>query len=489
MQYRRTAEILDEGRLLHQKALECQFTDPRQFDELMARAEYIYNQYLNKNPGDPNVVHLLGSQFMLRGWNGLATMMFNAVVQSVPTFGPAWNHLGICLQREHRHEAANVAFEQAEIHLKGDEHWADIPANRAGSYINVGEPEVALGHAERALAHDPNNPHARWHKALALLELQRWTPGWEFWEARKQTGANTSFKPRNYHGDAQTPEWDGKSGKLVVIHGEQGLGDEIMFASCIPDAVRANPGIRFVLECNPRLADLFRVSFPTVEVFGTHKRDGREWLKPGELPDYKVALGSLPGFYRPDNASFPGAPFVVTEEVRAREWREKLRDLPRRPNIGIAWQGGAQTTRVDLRSVQLGSLYPVLSQPANFISLQYTTLAQQECDEFFATTGIRVHHWEKAAHGDNMADQAALISQLDAVVTVCQTCVHVAGALGTPAMVLVPSGPSWRYGVTGNMPWYQSVDLFRQAKSGDWTATVAQVAGRLRSLITQREAA
>lgn len=488
MQYRRTAEVLNEGRLLHQKALEVQLTDHRQFDELMARAEYIYNQYLNKNPGDPNVVHLLGSQFMLRGWNGLATMMFNAVVQAAPEFGPAWNHLGICLQREHRHEAANVAFEQAEIHLKGDEHWADIPANRAGSYINVGQPEVALAHAERALAHEPTNAHARWHKALALLELQRWTPGWEYWEARKQTGANTSYKPRNYHGETETPEWDGKSGNLVVIHGEQGLGDEIMFASCIPDAVRANPGIRFVLECNPRLADLFTIAFPTVQVVGTHKRDGREWLQPGELPDYKVALGTLPKFYRPDDKSFPGVPFLVPHGQRVQEWRDKINALPKRPNIGIAWQGGAQSTRVDLRSIHLGALYPVLSQNANFVSLQYTDLAQQECDEFEQTTGIKIHHWEKAAHGDNMADQAALISQLDAVVTVCQTCVHVAGGLGIPTMVLVPSGPSWRYGVTGNMPWYQSVDLYRQAKGEPWERPIQQVAARVAGIL-MREAA
>lgn len=486
MQFRRTIDVLMEGRQFHEKALSHP-DGSRERKEAIGKAEYLYHQYLNKNPSDPNAIHLLGSLYMMLGFNGLATMMFRAVVGVAPDFGPAWNHLGICLQRENHYAQADHAFEQAEQYLQDDEHWADIPSNRAGSFINVGKPEVALGHANRALERAPNNGHARWHKGLALLEMQNWAEGWDFYESRMEIDSGTSFKKRNYHPDGETPLWDGNGGKIVVVHGEQGLGDELLSASCLPDAIRANPDTQFVVECNPRSADLLARAFPTVKVVGTHKLDGREWIT-DTLPDAKVAIGSLPKFYRRKDADFPGTPFLVADPLKARTWRQRLDALPG-PRIGIAWQGGAERTRVDLRSTQLGGLYQILSLPASFISLQYTPAAQAECDDFEATTGIKVHHWPEAAQAENLDDLAAMISQLDLVVTVCQTCVHIAGGLGVPTAVMVPTGPSWRYGITGNMPWYGSVDLYRQEIDGEWGEPVARIAGRVRDLIEQREAA
>lgn len=438
-------------------------------------AESMYNALLNKSPGNHFILFQLGTLHMQKGNSGLAVELLNKSVERNPDFGPAWNHLGICLKKVDHNKSSDFAFEQAEKYLP---NVADIPNNRAAIYVNNGTPEECLKHANKALAIDPNHSMARWHKALALLEMQKWDEAWPWHEARLDPGSGCDVAHRNYSKDSETPWWDGKSKGLVVVHGEQGLGDEIMFSSCLPDALKT--GAKFVIECNPRLQGLFQRSFPECEVFGTHKTDGEEW-KNGRSVDFKIALGSLPKFCRKKEEDFPGEPFLKADPERAKVYRQRLYAISDKPKIGIAWQGGVRRTRADLRSIHLPLLKPILEQDADFISLQYHQTAKDDCEELFEKTGLVVQHWEEAATGADMDDQAALVSQLDLVITVCQTCNHVAGGLGVPCWIMVPSRPSWREGVTGNMPWYESVTLYRQTE--DWSQVINQVSNDLKGFL------
>jgi hypothetical protein len=273
-----------------------------------------------------------------------------------------------------------------------------------------------------------------------------------------------------------TPWWDGKSKGLVVIHGEQGLGDEVMFSTCIPDAIET--GAELVFECSPRMKELFTRSFPDIRVIGTHRLDGSEW-RDGRKVDYKVALGSLPKFWRRSEDAFPGSPYLKPDPRKVRYWRKRLAQLGPRPKIGIAWQGGAHTTRMDLRSIMLPLWKDILSEDADFISLQYTKAATREVQEMKDDHGIQIYHWKEAAEAKCMDDYAALESCCDLVISVCQTAIHLAGGLGVPCWCLTPSGPAWRYGVTGNMPWYDSVDLIRQKPGEDWGPVLAEVSRRM----------
>ena len=458
MRFVNTVELFDKAQEAHKKG---------DFDT----ADKMYNALLSKSLDNPNVLFLLGTVNMQKGNNGLAILLLNRCIERMPkdkdseeALGAAWNHLAICLKKEDHVKSADFAYEQAEKYLK----QPGIPANRASIYINNGTPEKCIEHANRSLGIDPNFIMAKWHKALGLLELQKWDEAWEWHEARLHPDSACDVGNRKY-GDEETPLWDGGSKGLVAVHGEQGLGDEIMFASCIPDAIKS--GANLVIEPNPRLHGLFKRSFPECEVYGTHKSDGSEW-KNGRKVDYKIALGSLPKFYRRKESDFPGKPYLIADPERAAFYRKRLDDIGTRPKIGIAWQGGVMKTGVSLRSIYLPDLEPILSQDADFISLAYHSTAEMDIAELEKKTGLVVHHWKEAASGEDMDDQAALISQLDLVITVCQTAVHVSGGLGIPCWVLTPSKPSWRYGVVGNMPWYESVDLYRQKKDEDWKPVI-----------------
>jgi hypothetical protein len=132
-----------------------------------------------------------------------------------------------------------------------------------------------------------------------------------------------------------------------------------------------------------------------------------------------------------------------------------------------------------LRSVTLADWRPVFALPgAAFVSLQYHRDAAEEVAAFGRESGMVIHHWQEAI--DDYDETAALVCALDAVVSVCTTIIHLAGALGRPVVALVPSAPEWRYGLEGErMPWYPSVRLLRQRVGGEWGEVMAQAAARL----------
>jgi ADP-heptose:LPS heptosyltransferase len=196
---------------------------------------------------------------------------------------------------------------------------------------------------------------------------------------------------------------------------------------------------------------------------------------------------------------------MVPDERKRALWGEKLRFLDHgrsRPNIGIAWQGGVETTRFAARSFPPETYLPMMGAvDANWISLQYDTTAQECVDRVRANHGVKIHHWPEAVEAidkvtkknRNIDDLVALISRLDLVVSVCQTAVHIAGALGVPCLCLTTSEPSWRYGVGGrgeneDMPWYGSVKLIRQERGmRDWAQAIEDATANVLAFNTCRE--
>ena len=167
-------------------------------------------------------------------------------------------------------------------------------------------------------------------------------------------------------------------------------------------------------------------------------------------------------------------------------WQEKLAALGRGLKIGIAWRGGLGKTRRHFRSIHLGEWAPILTTPGcHFISLQYGSVAQDlaECSQ---ACGIQPHHWDEPI--ENIDELAGLITALDLVITVCNSWVHLSGALGNPVWVLVPHIPEWRYLLEGEqLPWYSSAKLFRQPNSGQWSAPIQRVREALTFLSGEQE--
>ncbi len=416
-------------------------------------------ELLNEEPNDPMVLFLLGQLFAEAEKYGLAVQFFTRVTELEPKRAPAWNNLGMALEGLHMREKARQAFREA---MRLDPNNPNYPANLAVTYLEHGEPDVALAWAKKALAMKEDHAGARGTLAFASLALGDWKTGWANYDAN----LGGKFRKEKAFG----PRWDGKEAQRVVFYGEQGLGDEIQYASCLPDVKRlvAEP----VIECDHRLEGLFRSSFPWAEVHGTRREELPAWA---EKPvNAQCALGSLPQFVRPTPGSCPRTPYLTADPERCVQWRALFDSWPKKRVIGLCWSGGRGVTHSKRREIGLEAFRPLIEVvDAHFVSLQYRDPAEE-----IAQTGLPVRHFPWATGSANYDDTAALVAELDMVVGIHTSAQHLAGALGVPGVVLVPSIPSWNY-AQDEWPWYGSARLYRQKSGEEWSETVKRLTKEL----------
>jgi tetratricopeptide (TPR) repeat protein len=432
----------------------------------------ICNEILNEKIDVPEAIFLIGHCLIDSGKFGLAHTMYMQFLRLKPNTAAAWNNLGRCYQECGLLDEAERCFKRA---LKLEPEDSAAMANLGLIHLHRCEPELSIRYTQDALKITPHFKNARFTLAMAKLMNWRWGDAWEDFEAT--VGYDRDRKERVY-GDE--PRWDGTKGRCVVAYGEQGLGDEISFGSCIPDLVRDCS--EAVIECDSRLKGLFQRSFPNAKVYGTRFSDVIDWADAHKV-DGRVAFGSLPKYYRTSAEAFPGTPYLVADPERRTQWRALLDSLGPKPKIGIAWQGGSNKTGKSRRSVSLESLLPLLRQDATFISLQYKD-PTEEIEAFSERHGIKIHHWKRAAEAVDYDETAALVSELDMVVSVTTAVIHLSGALGVPCLVLTPKHPRWFYGLQGDtLPWYKSVQLIRQKKANDWLDPINEAAVRVRTFV------
>lgn len=373
----------------------------------------------------------------------------------------AWLNLGSVLQDAGRLDEALAALEAASERAALD---ADVLAALSSVHLRLGDASEAQRLASLAMERDPGHADATLALAHAQLASANFAEGWVNYEARLRSGSSPARR-------FPYPAWRGEplAGKSVLVWGEQGLGDEIMFASCVPDLVAA--GADCTLDCSPRLRTLFARSFPQVRLMGH-----------GAPIDVQVSMGSLPLMFRRTPGAFPRHDGYLqpNPEYRA-AWRERLRALGPGLKAGIAWRGGLMRTGRLQRSLDIEALTSLLRTPGvRWTSLQHGQTAG-EIASLRKSGGIELEAWDDAL--TDLDQTAALISALDLVITVCSTVVHLAGAVGRPTWVLAPHAPAWRYLLAGReMPWYPSVVLYRQSSHGDWNGVVSTVASDLQCL-------
>jgi tetratricopeptide (TPR) repeat protein len=341
---------------------------------------------------------------------------------------------------------------------------------------HLGERARARELLEQALELDPNDGHSRYNLGLHHLKYGEYAAGWDGYAARLNF---QSFIGK--HRRVPLPEWNGAplEGRSVVVMPEQGLGDEIMFGSCIPElAARAR---HVVIECDAKLEAIFRRSFRQCTVVSRQRTIANDWLRRlDSAPEFQVAAGSLAQLFRRSLDAFPQRSFLEADPASVARWRAQLEALGPGRKIGLSWRGGVAYTGRRRRSLSLEQLLPLLRLPdIQFVNLQYTDVAD-EMRTLEARHGIRVHHWQEAI--DDYDQTAALVCALDGVLTVCTAIVHLSGALGRPALVMAPFGADWRYGGSGErMAWYPTVRLIRQARLNEWGEVLQEAASRLRA--------
>jgi len=384
-------------------------------------------------------------------------------------------NLGYVLGKLEHYERALALLEQL---------CARLPITQVGAWLNYalalgahGETRKADEIYERILAIEPNHVSARWNRAHFLLAERDFERGWRDYEWRF---LSESLGPPRLIPFAP---WRGEplEGRTLLVSAEQGLGDQIMFASCIPElAARAG---RVVLECTTRLEALFRRSFPAVQVIGSRQEQEAPWLREVGEVDFHASAGSLPRYLRNRLEDFPRqAGYLHADPDRVRYWKSRLDALGPGLKVGLSWRGGTNATRRRLRTLRLADLQPLVATPGcRFVNLQYDDCAE-ELEAFRAQTGVKIAHWPEAIR--DYDETAALCSALDLTVSVCTSVIHLNGALGRPVWIMVPSAPEWRYGFRGDgLPWYPSARLFRQADRSRWEPVVDEVAARLRERV------
>jgi tetratricopeptide (TPR) repeat protein len=381
-----------------------------------------FNAALAAMPGHPTVLYNRGSALSELGRYADAVADFDRALAALPAHARAWNNRGRALQQLNRHAEAVQGFDKAINLQKND---ADAQSNRA----------------------------------LSLLTLGDFEEGFKQYEWRWKRSGMTDTR-RGYN----RPLWLGEfplGRKTILLHAEQGLGDTVQFARYAP--LLAGAGATVVLEVQPELKALLS------QIDGVASCHAR-----GEpLPPYDVhcPLGSLPLIFKTEATNIPAdIPYVQADATRVEKWRPKLRAMSGK-RVALAWAGQANHANDRNRSVDLKLLAPLLALDGiSFVSIQRDLRG----DDAATLTSVNVTH----VGGDltDMADTAAVMTLVDLVIAVDTSVVHLAGAMGRPAWVMLPFAPDWRWGLTAERTaWYPQTRLFRQPALGDWPSVIAQL--------------
>jgi tetratricopeptide (TPR) repeat protein len=416
----------------------------------------------------------LGNACLAREQFDDARRHYETTLSLNPDHHLAWNNLGLAHQQQGRADEALRCFRRAlDIRPDGIEPWLNI-ASQARDEMRLDDALAAL---DKAVELQPDAPGPHRERGILRLFMGDFEQGWNEYEWRWQGGEGMIPRAFSY------PPWQGESlsDKTIFVHAEQGIGDEIMFASCFPDLI-ARAG-QVVIGCAPRLAPLFRRSFPDATICGGAQNEDLARIAGLESVDVQVPAGSLPRYFRRTLGDFPArSHYLVADATRIQEWRARFMLLGAGLKVGISWRGGHLPRIARRRSTTLDQWAPtLLAVPGiQWISLQYG-LRDDELEKAREQTGVTIHHWPDADPLKELDDFAAQVAAVDLAISVDNATVHMAGALGVETWVLQPFSPDWRW-IAGrdDSPWYASLKQFRQPQASDWISVFENAGVALR---------
>jgi len=396
---------------------------------------------------------------------------FREVYQRDRTNGEALNGLGGALLHLGRYGEAEPYLREA---LARAPRSAPVLLNMGMLMDATSRFQDAIDFYEQVLALHPNHAPTRSHRALALLLRGQFVEGWAEYAWRLKTTST-------FFGQFPFPFWRGEplSGRKILVWTEQGPGDEILAATMVPDLIAA--GAKVVLLCSPRMAPLFARSFPSVHVVHAGQNPSDPSITAGI--DFQASIGELGAALRQSVGAFPPDLTLLkaNPESTARLRRRYHAAAPGKPLIGISWR--SKNFRIEeAKTIPLEAWAPVLKHPdVTFVSLQYGD-AKEEIARAERDLGIQILVDNEIDSMASLDDFAAQVAAMDLVISVSNTTVHVAGALGVPIWALVPSnhGRMWYWFLErSDSPWYPSARLFRQDLQESWRPAIAAVAREL----------
>lgn len=428
-----------------------------------AEAALFLERAAEADPTSPGTFMHLGTAYQALGQpeRAMQALVIATCLQGVqihPDDVQGWFQLGVTLAQAGRHRGAVWAFRLA---LTLQPAFDEILNNLGISLQNLFLPEEAVRAHRRAVARTPGNAGHHCNLAHALLSAGHLAEGFAEWEWRPLS------PPRGF----TQPRWDGTSfaGKTLLAHAEQGYGDVIQFCRYLPEAARR--GGRLIVECRTPLAGLLRRMPGVFEVI--------EWGSP--LPDFDLET-PIPSLARAlridagDLAATDGSPYLDADPGRLAAWRARLagKGDDGALKVGLVWAGNA------------AGHDPKRAVPADLLAglgrIPEITLynLQREGGETVGKGNCLPDMIDLGSEITDFDDLAAILSELDLLISVDTAAAHLAGALGRPVWTLLHSSPDWRW-LPGpdRTAWYPSMRLYRQTTSGDWPAVIARLGADL----------
>jgi tetratricopeptide (TPR) repeat protein len=430
-----------------------------------------YTTMLRLNPSFPGVLSDRAASLGRLGRYEQALADLDRAIALSPDNVPAHGNRGKVLMELERYGEAALAFERA---LSG----LDVSGSLWNNYGLVlsalgrdAEAETAFDRAAAAPLRDFDAGHPLYNKGLLRLSRSDYAEGFALYARRVELGV----VPRP-SGAAGIPEWGGTplDGSLR-IWSEQGVGDQILFTRLLPLVLQRAPNV--VLDCDPRLAPLLKRAHPDISIVSP--------AGPFHHAQAQIAMGDLPRVLGVTPNDFAKLPAILrAHEEKTAAIRARYEELAQgKPIIGIAW-ASPRAKHARLKGASLDHWQPLLAQPYCFVSLQY------DPGEDIARAGAPIHIDASVDQMRSLDDFAVQIAALDGIVSISNTTVHVAGALGKPAVVLVPPGRGlhWYWGFNGETtPWYPSLRLVRRALGAPWESQVAEAAALLGDMLAHAD--
>lgn len=418
-----------------------------------------YRQSISLAPHGFEVYVNLGNVLREKGALAEAVESYQHALALHPDSPEAHVSLGNALQEQGNSEGAERCYLEA---LKLNPLYAGAHYHLGNFLHDQGDMEGAMSRYQRALELDPNNDNTAFVIALAEIQRGEFSRGWPQYERRWNTDFHDT--PRRFY---RQPLWKGERllSANLFIWGEQGIGDEIMFAGLLPDVLRT--GNHCIVECDRRLRPLYARSFSGVDIVSRGAGETIEFA--AHLPS-----GSLPGLYRRTAASFAvtSSPYLVADPAQRTKFRDRYSDGNR--VAGLAWYTRNKKTG-HLRSMDLSLFAPLFAHPQiRWVSLQYGD--HGDLEEQAAAAGAPLLIDRQVDQLTDMDLFAAQIAAMDLVITIDNSTAHLGAALGVPVWLLLPFAADWRWLLhRKDSPWYPTMRLFRQPKPHDWHSVIEQV--------------
>jgi tetratricopeptide (TPR) repeat protein len=430
-------------------------------------AQACFAQALEQSPGQFDCLMGVGGCKLDRADYAGAEAAYRSAIAIHPARAQAWNHLGVSLGLQLRVDEAAAAFEHALTLSRASGEPCDALVNLAVHLREAGRTKESLALFSQLLAQGPSVAGSLCY-AHALLKAGHFAEGWSQYAFRWFEYPLVGLRPRYMR-----PVWAGQdlTGKAIVLHQEQGLGDTFQFVRYAP-ALKALGAANVLLRAEPALYEVAQGFAGIDHVLGAKD-------PPGEI-DYWIPTLALPRAFGTDLTSIPAnVPYLTVDPKRTERWAPMFRDVDGL-KVGIAWAGSPGHMHDRQRSVTLDA-FAVLGAVAGvrFYSLQKGSPAEQlkVPRPGFAPVDL-------GSKLDDFVDTAAVVAQLDLVICVDTAIAHLAGALGKPVWILIGAPPDFRW-LEGreDTPWYPTARLFRQQRRGDWVGVLERVKAALAELV------